>query len=69
MPFKNSSITTTSPALPNLLPSVISFRVKQASSNDDVIITPFPAAKPSAFKTYGGSKVFINSAAASNSVN
>ena len=52
-PFKNSSITTLDPASPNRFPSSISLIATIASFRVLAIITPFPAASPSAFITIG----------------
>ena len=57
MPSKNSSITTLVLAAPNLASTNILFSSALASSKSLRITTPFPAAKPSAFKTYGAVSV------------
>ena len=52
MPFRNSSMTTVAEAAPNL-PSSIFPNSSLASCKSLRINTPLPAAKPSAFSTYG----------------
>ena len=49
-------MTTVLLASPNIPPS-ISFSSRFASSKSGMISTPFPAANPSAFSTYGASNV------------
>ena len=53
MPERNSSITTVSEDFPKLLFLSMSSRTTLASSNLSTITTPFPAAGPSALRTYG----------------
>ena len=65
IPLRNSSITIFSPAVPNFLSFIISFSVFIASSLFSEIITPFPAAKPSAFITTGYPNSSISSIALS----
>ena len=54
MPDKNSSITTFFEASPYLLSKSIWPSSNLASFRSSIIKTPLPAARPSAFKTYGG---------------
>ena len=68
IPFKNSSITILSPAAPNFLSDIISFKVAIASSLFSGITTPFPAANPSAFITTGYPKLSISDIASSKFV-
>ena len=53
MPDKNSSITTFFEASPYLLSKSIWLNSNLASFKSSIIKTPLPAARPSAFKTYG----------------
>ena len=57
MPSRNSSITTVELACPNFESKSIDFSSDFASLIDSIIKTPLPAAKPSAFSTYGGERV------------
>ncbi len=67
-PSRNCSITTFSPAVPNFPP--IHTRAQPcAAIRSSVTRTPFPAASPSAFTTYGPSRVARWATAASASVN
>ena len=50
-------MTTLALALPNLASTNISLKDAFASSISSIIKTPLPAAKPSAFKTYGAFNV------------
>ena len=52
-PVRNSSTTILSPALPNTRSPIISSMAFFASSSVSAITTPFPAARPSAFRTIG----------------
>ena len=52
-PVMNSSITMVFPAFPNFLSSMISFTPASASERSWQIRTPFPSARPSAFRTIG----------------
>ena len=52
-PSINSSIITLLPLLPNFLSIKIDSNALIASFSDSATVTPFPAAKPSAFITIG----------------
>ena len=52
-PVRNSSTTMRFPAVPKCLSSMISFTPASASSFVLQISTPFPSARPSAFRTMG----------------
>ncbi len=53
LPVMNSSTTSLSPAAPNFFSIIISLTPFLASLKSLQINTPFPSAKPSAFKTMG----------------
>lgn len=52
-PVMNSSTTTSEPASPNSLLTMMSFKPASASSVELGMMTPLPAARPDAFKTTG----------------
>ena len=54
-PVRNSSITTFVPASPNAPRSIMERTASSPSSRERHMMTPLPAARPSAFTTKGGS--------------
>ena len=67
-PVMNSSMTILFPAVPNALSSMICFTPALAASMSSQISTPFPSARPSAFRTIGKSTVSGYASAAAGSV-